>query len=55
MKDLEDRFRRTKMPVIGVLEIINGIQKQEEIIKQIIKENFPEMMESTSFQIKIAH
>ena len=33
IKDLEDRLKRTKMPITGVLEIINRIQGQEEIIK----------------------
>lgn len=48
VEDSENRFKRIKVAKIKALEIANGIQGLEEIIKGILKK-FPEMEKNPFF------
>ncbi|XP_037665383.1 LINE-1 type transposase domain-containing protein 1 [Choloepus didactylus] len=55
LRDMEDRARSSNIRLIGIPEKYSKENGGEEIIKEIIEENFPELMEDLSLEIISAH
>nr|XP_019586572.1 PREDICTED: LINE-1 type transposase domain-containing protein 1 [Rhinolophus sinicus] len=55
IRDIEDRSRSSNIRLIGIPEKDNKENGAEEIVKEIIEENFPELKEDSSLEIVSAY
>lgn len=55
IRDIEDRSRSSNIRLIGIPEKDNKENGAEDIVKEIIEENFPELKEDSSLEIVSAY
>lgn len=55
LRDIEDRSRSANIRLIGIPEKENKENSAEDIIREIVEENFPELKKDSSLEIVSAH